>query len=63
MPQLCFLYKLNYPSVDTMSERQRAAAHMQGTVFTLARLKIVPIFKNCTTSNASQCVEKLSCLV
>ena len=39
MTQLCFLYKLNYPSVDPMSERQRVAAHMQGIALTLAGLK------------------------
>ena len=33
---------LNYPVMDSLSERERAAVNMQGTVFTLARLKIVP---------------------
>ena len=56
MPQLCLLYKLNYPSVDSMSERQRAAAHMQG------RLKIVPTFKNVYDIQC-QCVGELSCLI
>ena len=36
----------NYPVMYSLSERERAAVNMQGTVFTLARLKIVPTIKN-----------------
>ena len=39
--QLCFLYMLHYPAVYS-SEREREAVDMQGTVFALARLEIVP---------------------
>ena len=35
---------LNYPVMYSLSERERAAVHIQGTVFTLARLKIVPSY-------------------
>ena len=56
MPQLCFLYKLNYPSVNSISERQRPAAHMQGG------LKIVPPIKNLYDIQC-QCVDELSCLI
>ena len=35
-----------YPAVYLLSKRKRAAAHMQGTVFTIARSKIVPAVKN-----------------
>ena len=33
-------------SICILTVRERAAAYMQGTVFTLARLKIVPTIKN-----------------
>ena len=46
MHQLCFLYMLNYPAVYTLSEQEKMAAHMQGTVFALARLKIFLSIKN-----------------
>ena len=46
MHQLCFLYMLNYPAVYSLSEKQRVAVNMQGIVFTLTRLKIVPTIKN-----------------
>ena len=32
---------LNYPVMYSLSERERAAVNMQGTVLTLARLKVV----------------------
>ncbi len=32
---------LKYPVMHSLSERERVAVNMQGTVFTLARLKIV----------------------
>ena len=41
MHQLCFPYMLNYPALHSLSERELAAAHMQGT-----RLKIVSTIKN-----------------
>ena len=44
--QLCFLYMLNHPVLLFARERERAAVNMQGTVFILARLKIVPTIKN-----------------
>ena len=56
MPQLYFLYKLNYPSVNSMSERQRPAAHRLG------RLKIVPTIKNLYDIQY-QCVDELSYLI
>ena len=69
MHQLCFLYMLNYPGKSTYSlsthcpkERERAAAHMQGTVFTLARSKIVSTIKNLYHIQC-QCVDKLNSLV
>ena len=34
-------------------ERERATSHMQGSVLTLVRLKIVPTIKNMYVSNAS----------
>ena len=37
---------LNYPVMYTLSEREREAVNMHGTVFTLARFKIVPTIKN-----------------
>ena len=33
-------------SLSTECPRERVAAHMQGTVFTSARLKIIPTIKN-----------------
>ena len=39
--------------------QKRVAAHMQGTVFTLARLKIVPTIKNLSHIQC-QCVDELS---
>ena len=42
------IYKLNYPVIYSLSERERererVAVNMQGTVLTLARLKIVPSY-------------------
>ena len=59
MHQLCFRY-LNYIAYTrSLKERERAAAHMQGTVFTLARLKIVPTIKNLYHIQC-QYVDKLS---
>ena len=40
-------------------KRERAAAHMQGTVFTFARFKIVPTIKNLYRIHC-QCVDELS---
>ena len=62
MHQLCFLYMLNYPAVYSLSEREGVAAHMQGTVFTSARLKIVSTIKNLYHIQC-QCVDELSSLV
>ena len=62
MHQLCFLYMLNYPAVYSLSEKERAAAQMQGTVFTLARLKIVPTIKKFYHIQC-QCVDELSSLI
>ena len=49
-------------AIYTLSELEKVAAHMQGTVFTLAREK-----KNSTIKNLShiqcQCVDELSSLV
>ena len=42
MHQLCLLYMLHSPAVYSLSEREREAVNMQGTVFALARLEIVP---------------------
>ena len=52
---------LTYPAVYSLSERVRMASHMQGTVFTLARLKIVPTVKNLYHIQC-QCVDELSSL-
>ena len=50
MHQLLFLYILNYPVIYSLSEREskreRAVAHMQVTLFTLAWLKKVSTPKN-----------------
>ena len=48
MHQLSFLYVLNYVASHLLAvqERGRVAVHMQGTLFTLARLTIVPTIKN-----------------
>ena len=43
-------------------ERERAAAHMQGTGFTLARMKIVTTIKNLYHIQC-QCVDELGSLV
>ena len=40
------IYMPNYPVMYSLSERERAAVNIQGTVFTLAGLKIVPTIKN-----------------
>ena len=53
---------LNYQIDDSLSEREGAAAHMQGTVPTLVRLKIVPTIKNLYHTQC-QCVDELSSLV
>ena len=45
MHQLCFLYMLNYPAVYSLLEREIAAAHMNGIVFTLARFFFFTIKK------------------
>ena len=60
--QLCLLYMLNYPAVYSLSEIEIAAAHMQETVSTAARLKIVPTIKNLYHIQC-QCVDELSSLV
>ena len=39
---------LHDPAIYALSERERAAVNMQGTVFALAGLKIVPTIKNLT---------------
>ena len=43
MHRLYFLYMLHYPVICSMSEieRERVAVNIQGTVFILARLRIV----------------------
>ena len=40
------IYMLNYPVIYSQleRERERVAVNMQGTVFTLARLKTVPSY-------------------
>ena len=48
------------PSTHCLKERE--AAHMQRTVFTLARLKIVPTIKNLYYIQG-QCFDELSSLV
>ena len=50
MHQLCFLYMLNNPVIYLLSLRENG--NMHGTVFTLARLKIVPTI----TSNDKACL-------
>ena len=50
---------LNYPDVYSLSEGEREAAHMQETVFTSARFKIVPTIKNLYYIQC-QCVDELS---
>ena len=58
--QLCLLsIYANLSSRLLTVERERAAAHMQGTVFTLARLKIVHNIKNLYHYHY-QCVDELS---
>ena len=49
-------------AVYSLSERERAAVCMQGTVFTLARLKIVPTIKNLYHIQC-QYVDELSSLI
>ena len=44
MHKLYFLYMLNYPVIYSLSKRERVAINMQGTVSTVARLKIVPSY-------------------
>ena len=46
MHQLCLLFMLNYPAIHSLSERERAASHIQETLFTIARLKIFPAIDN-----------------
>ena len=41
MHPLAFYICLNYPAIYSLSEREREAVNMQGTVFTLARLETV----------------------
>ena len=43
---ISYAFYVNYPVMYSLSERERVAVNMQGTVFTLARLKIVPTIKN-----------------
>ena len=45
LQKLCFLYMLNYLVVYSLSERE-SSSKMLGTMFTLARLKIVSTIKN-----------------
>ena len=46
MHQLCSLYAKLPSHLLTVRERGRVGVNVQGTVFTLARLKIVPTIKN-----------------
>ena len=44
---ICISYAFYYAklsSIESLFERERVAVNMQGTVFTLARLKIVPSY-------------------
>ena len=43
MHQLCSLYMLHY-TVILLAVRERVAVNVQGTVFTVARMKIVPSY-------------------
>ena len=54
--------ELSSPSTRCPKERERAASHMQGTVFTSAKLKIVSTVKNLYHIQC-QCVDELSSLV
>ena len=60
MHQLCFLYILK--PVYSLSETERERLHMQETMFTLARLKIVPTIKNLYHIQCQR-VDELSSLV
>ena len=58
------LYMLNYPVMYSLSERERAAVNMQGTVFNLARLKIVPCYHHELVSHSMpEHIEALTNLV
>ena len=60
MQHLCILYMINYPAcLLAVRKKEKATAHMQGTVFTSARLKIVPTIMNLYHIQC-QCVDKLS---
>ena len=61
MHQLLSIYA-ELSSLYSLSERARMDAHMQGTVFTLARLKIAPTIKNLYHIQC-QCVDELCCSV
>ena len=64
MHQLCFLYMLNYPVILCSLSRERVAVNMQRTVFTLARLKIVPSYHQELVSHPTpEHVDELSSLV
>ena len=55
---------LNYPVMYSLSERERVAVNVQGTVFTLARLKIVHSYHQELVSHPMpEHVEELSSLV
>ena len=59
MDQLCFLYMLNSPAIySALSKRENRLHNMQGTEFTLARLKIVPTIKNLYHIQC-ECVDEL----
>ena len=61
MHQLCFLYMLHYLAIYMLSEREKAATHKQGTVFTLARLNT--FYYHELYHIQCQCVDELSRLV
>ena len=64
MHQLCFLYMLNYPAVYSLSERKRAAAHMQGTVFTIYRkIENSSYYQELVSHPMPECVDELNSLV
>ena len=46
LPFLGCTHIINYPAEYLLSEREGMTAHMQGIVFTIAGLKIVPTINN-----------------
>ena len=61
LTMLCMYAKLS-SYLLAVGKTKTAAAHMQGTVFTLASLKIVPTIKNLYRIQF-QCVDELISLV